>query len=108
GKVPYRQQLFISQQCRRPRDVQLFRQSARRWQARAWSEHAIEDRAADAAVHLQLESFGGARVDPNEQARRGVCELVGCFERHTGPSLSWASLSLTLWDRREFPFLAGL
>jgi len=68
-EISFGQQLFICQQRRRPRNVQIFGQGARRWQARTGREDSLEDFATDAAIDLLLQPFVRASIDPNQEAR---------------------------------------
>ena len=70
-EIPFRQQLFVRQQRRRPRNVQIFGERPRGGEARARRKNSIEDLAADPAINLLLQAFARPSIDPNEEAGSG-------------------------------------
>src|SRR5215468_1483319 len=96
GEVAFRQQLLVCQQCRRARDVQIFCKPPRRRQARAGNEHSIEDCAADSAIHLLLQPFARARINPNQEASGGWVRAMAVHK----------ALHIPRPERRLVPWLA--
>jgi hypothetical protein len=85
SEISFRQQLFVRQQRRRPRNVQILGEGPRRGEARARRKNSVKDLAADPSIDLLLQAFARPSVDPNEKAGSGwTREMVAWSERHMG------------------------